>query len=119
MRTCFVIFTAILLNLFVGCGNSNEDGSDSQDTEDGSHKNSCGYEDGTHSATVDYNNPETGYNATYTLDVQVADCEVTEIDFPKGGWLDDTHIAPAEVDEDGDASIEDDRGRTFDVHIAN
>jgi|GEM_PF-2938788 len=79
--------------------------------------NDCGVEDGTHSATVDYYNPSTGRTATYTLDVEVGDCEVTEIDFPKGGWLDSDHIPATELNSNGDADIVDDRGRTFSVHI--
>ena len=81
-------------------------------------RNDCGYLDGNYSAEVDYTNSQTGYSQTYTLDVQVEDCSVIEIDFPKGGWLDGTHINPTEIDEDGNASIEDDRGRSFDVHLS-
>lgn len=77
----------------------------------------CGYNDGIHTATVDYYNPETGHAATYDLEVEVENCEVTTIFFPKGGWLDNTHITPEEIDNNGNASIVDDRGRTFDVHI--
>ncbi|MEO6838610.1 MAG: hypothetical protein ABI261_08270 [Ginsengibacter sp.] len=78
----------------------------------------CGYKDGTYSAEVDYDNPETGFTNTYELDVQVEDCNVIEIDFPKGGWLDSDHIDPTAIDNDGNASIDDDRGRTFDVHLS-
>ncbi|MEP6949328.1 MAG: hypothetical protein ABI863_08645 [Ginsengibacter sp.] len=52
------------------------------------------------------------------LEIQVQDCEIIEIDFPKGGWLDGTHINPTEINEDGNASVEDDQGRTFDVHLS-
>lgn len=77
----------------------------------------CSYDDGTYSATVDYYNPETGHSATYDLDVEVQDCEVIQIEFPRGGWLDGDHISPTALDEDGNATIEDDQGRTWEVHL--
>lgn len=91
-------------------------GDDDSDEEDESGSD-CGYEDGTHSATVDYYNPETGHSATYDLEVEVQDCEVTQINFPKGGWMDEDHIDPAALDEDGNANVEDDRGRSWDIHL--
>ena len=50
--------------------------------------------------------------------MQVENCQVIEIDFPKGGYLDDSHIDPADIDEEGNASITHDRGRTFEVHLS-
>lgn len=79
----------------------------------------CDIEDGTYAATVDYSNPETGYSQTYTLDVDVENCQVIQINFPKGGWLDDDHIDAAEIDEDGNASVSGENGRTYDIHIDN
>src|SRR3569833_2759796 len=73
-------------------------------------KNECGVEDGQHSATIDYYNPNTGYSATYTLNVEVENCQVIQIDFNNGGYLDGDHIDPTDIDEDGNASVEDDRG---------
>ncbi len=35
----------------------------------------------------------------------------------QGGWLDQHRISPAPIDEDGNAEVEDDRGRTFSVHV--
>ena len=90
-----------------------------EETEERSEEaeNDCKYEDGTHSATVDYFNPETGHIATYDLEVEVEDCEVTQINFPKGGWMDDDHIAPTALNEDGKATIEDDQGRTWEIQL--
>jgi hypothetical protein len=68
--------------------------------ENYSASSGCKFDDGTYSATVDYYNPETGYNQTYTLDVEVEDCKIVQIDFPNGGWLDSAHITPTELDED-------------------
>lgn len=77
----------------------------------------CTFEDGSHEATVNYYNPNTGYSAEYSLSVEVEDCQVIRIDFPKGGWLDEDHIRPGEIDEDGNATIEDDQERIWEIHI--
>lgn len=74
-------------------------------------------EDGTYTATVDYYNPNTGYSNTYTLDVEVENGEVVQIDFPNDGYLDECHIYPSEVDEDGSCHIEDEEGRSFDIQL--
>jgi len=92
-----------------------EDESISSDEEE----NGCGIEDGTYSATVDYNNPNTGYSATYDLDVEVEDCEVVQIDFNNCGYLDEDYISPAEIDSGGDAYVYGDDGKTYNVHIDN
>lgn len=98
--------------------NDEKDDDNEDDNEDDNDNDSgCRYSDGTHSATVYYYNPETGTRSTYTLDVEVENCEVTQIDFPNGGYLDDCHIEPTALDSDGDATVEDDKGRKFEVHI--
>jgi hypothetical protein len=104
--------------------NSNESLSSSysneeNDEENNEYSNDCKFEDGTYSATVDYNNPETGYSATYTLDVEVQDCQVVQINFPNDGYLDDDHISYADIDEDGYASIEGEEGKTYEIQIDN
>lgn len=91
----------------------------SSSNDDENDENSCKLTDGTYSATVDYNNPETGYSQTYTLEVDVEDCQVVQINFPKGGWLDEDHIDAAEIDEDGNASVSGENGKTYEVHIDN
>lgn len=79
--------------------------------------NDCVFEDGSHSATVRYYNPNTGFKNTYELEVDVSDCEIIRINFPKGGWLDEDHIQPTEIDEDGEATIEDDQGRIWEIQL--
>lgn len=69
------------------------------------------------SATVDYYNPETGYSATYDLDVEVEDGELSTIYFPNGGFLDSSHIYPEALDSDGRVSVVDDEGREFEVEV--
>lgn len=95
---------------------SNED-ENNDENEDYSLNSGCKFDDGTYSATVDYYNPETGYSQTYTLDVEVEDCEVIQIDFPNGGWLDSDHITPAELDEDGNCTVDGEEGRTYEIQI--
>ncbi|WP_288073014.1 hypothetical protein [Hydrotalea sp.] len=94
-----------------------EDNQDSENLTISSSNSDCNLSDGTYSSTVDYYNPSTGYSQTYTLDVEVEDCQVVTIYFPKGGWLDSDHITPAEIDEDGNAEVEGDEGRTYSIQI--
>lgn len=77
----------------------------------------CGFEDDKYDAIVKYYNPNTGYTAKYNLKVTVDDCQVTVIHFPKGGWLDNTHIKPADLDEEGNATAYDDKYRKWNIHI--
>ena len=79
----------------------------------------CNFEDGTYSATVDYNNSETGYSKTYMLDVEVQDCQIVQINFPNGGHLDSDHISYADIDEDGYASVDGEDGKTYEIQIDN
>jgi len=73
--------------------------------------------DGLHAATVRYYNPATGYSATYSLEVEVEDGDVTTIYFPRGGRLDGSHISPTELDADGTADVYDDEGREYQVEV--
>ncbi len=104
MRTLY--YTLTILFFLTACGTDNK-----------RNNESYGFEDGIYSATVDYYNPETGYSATYTLDVEVEDNQVTVIYFPNGGYLDDDHIWPADLDDSGFASVEGKDGKTYDVQI--
>ena len=110
--------------MFMGCaGNysNNEDAgeyyNDDEIAQEENEDEAYRYEDGTYSANVEYYNPETDYSATYTLKVKVEDNEVVEIDFPKGGWLDEDHISPAELDEDGQTTVEGEGGKTYEIDI--
>lgn len=85
--------------------------------EESDFNSGCVVEDGTYSATVDYYNPETGYSETYSLDVEVESCEVVQIDFPNGGWLDSDHISPAELDDNARCTVDGEEGRTYDIQI--
>lgn len=107
-----------LLIFFITACTNNQSNDDSVNNDDVSNTTSnCHIDDGTHSATVDYYNPKTGYKNTYTLNVEVEDCQVVTIYFENGGSLDDSHIDAADIDENGDAHVEDDRGRSYNIHI--
>ena len=64
-------------------------------------------------------------NEVNDLEVEVENNEVVRIDFPKGGWLDDdihpseSRLNPSELDENGETTMEDDNGRTFEIKIEN
>lgn len=99
--------------------NSTDNEDENNDETDGTseYNSGCKFEDGTYSATVDYNNPETGYSATYTLDVDVQDCQVVQINFPNDGYLDEDHISYADIDEDGTATVYGEDGKTYEIQI--
>lgn len=102
-----------LLFLITACSyNQSDDDSDVNNVS-----TDCNIDNGEHAATVDYYNPKTGYSKIYTLNVEVEDCQVTIIYFDNGGYLDESHIDAADIDQNGDANVEDDQGRTYDVHI--
>lgn len=114
------ILVLMLIGIFVSCHSAEEDrhGRESRPaTSDEDDDRDCGVEDGTQTAQIDYYNPKTGYSASYSLNVEVENCQVVQIDFNNGGYLDGDHIEPVDIDDNGDASIEDDRGRNFEVHI--
>lgn len=92
---------------------------ENENTESNSSSSSCNLDDGSYSATIDYNNPTTGYSATYILDVDVEDCQVVQINFLNDGYLDEDHISPADLDEDGNASVDGEDGKTYEIKIDN
>ena len=79
----------------------------------------CKFEDGDYSATVYYKNSETGYSATYTLDIEVSDCQIVQINFPNDGYLDDDHISYTDIEDDGTAFVYGEDGKTYDIQIDN
>ena len=92
---------------------SNENGDEINDTD----SDGCRFEDDVYSAIINYYNPETGFSNSYTLDVEVEDCQVVQIYFTNGGYLDEDHISPAELDENGYATVYGENGKTYDVQI--
>lgn len=144
-QTVVIIFFGTLAALITSCTSNTEStqgrgssnsyprstNAENENNENGSYQNSesnqqeaisendsgCKFEDGTYTATVDYNNDETGYAATYTLDVEVQDCQVVQINFPNDGYLDGDHISYADLNEDGSASIDGEDGKTYEIKI--
>ena len=122
LRLLNVTSISLLVCILLSCGNlsksqqynSVEDEEEYYNNEDNENN---GIEDGTYSADVDYYNPDTGYSASYTLDVEVQDGCVTTIYFPNDGYLDDSHFDATELDDDGNCVIYDDEGREFSIHI--
>ena len=125
MRPFKIIPLYLCFELLMCCNDTSKSDSskisthDDTESENSSDENGCRFEDGTHSATVDYYNPETGYSQTYTLNVEVENCEVVQIIFPRGGWLDSDHISPAELNEDGYCTIYGEDGKTYEIQIDN
>lgn len=75
------------------------------------------YPDDTYCAEVEYYNPNTGTNSSYTLTVVVEDNEVTRINFPNGAWLDNEHFSDATLDDQGLASFTSDKGYDYEIQI--
>ena len=119
LRLLNVTSISLLVCILLSCGNSNKSQqyNSVEDEEEYYDNEGNGIEDGTYSADVDYYNPDTGYSATYTLDVEVQDGCVTTIYFPDDGYLDGSHTDATELDDDGNCVIYDDEGREFSIHI--
>lgn len=116
----FLFLSLLLFSCFSKTKSDSENISNETTIEtDTSLSAECGLDDGTYSATVDYNNPETGYSATYTLDVDVQDCQVIQINFPNDGYLDLDHITAANIDENGSTTVDGENGKTYKIQIDN
>lgn len=74
------------------------------------------YQDGTWCADVEYYNPNTGTRNTYKLNVEVENNQLIEIDWPNGGWLDETHFNAEDI-SDGECSITSDRGYEYTITL--
>ena len=138
MRKHFVqIFIIIFL---LGCGGKSSN-SNTQDNSTSSYKSSDGerkkqyrresdndlsldadeiaekYPNDTYCAKVEYHNPNTGTSSAYTLTVEVESNEVTEINWPNGGKLDEDYFSGADLDDDGSTSFISDKGYEYDIQI--
>lgn len=116
-RFLFILTIAFILTSCESSSNKSSRSLNSDYYTDTDSEDYEGFEDGTYSASVDYYNPKTGYSSTYTLDVEVESNQVTIIYFPNDGYLDDDHIWPGDIDEDGSVSIEGEEGKTYDIQI--
>ena len=103
----YLIFSSILL---ASCTNS---GSEEYADEVSIEK----YPDATYCADVTYYNPNTGTTSDYTLSVEVVDNMVVQINFENGGWMDNDHMTPEELDENGQCTIINERNYEYTVQI--
>lgn len=71
---------------------------------------------GTYCAEVEYYNPNTGSRSTYELDVEVEDGYLVQINWPNGGWLDETHFSSEDISS-GECSFSSDRGYQYIVTL--
>lgn len=77
------------------------------------------YADGYYCAKVHYQNPNTEKESDYTLTVRIENNKVVELQFPKGGWLDESHYVAPEINSRGKAYIIDDRDYEYTVSNLN
>ena len=122
MRLITVAFKIlVILIMTVACksnSNTTEGRSNSEDigvSDEGNSEDA--FEDGTYCADVTYYNPKTGTRNTYTLTVDVENNELTVIHWPNGGWLDDTHFSPEQLDSEGTCSFNTYEGMQYDIDI--
>ncbi|RYE30454.1 MAG: hypothetical protein EOP48_31980, partial [Sphingobacteriales bacterium] len=93
-----ILYTALLFGLLFTVIACDDTSSRSEDIEVEEENNSDdGYADGTWCAEVEYYNPNTGTRNTYDLDVEVENNELIQIDWPNGGWLDESHFSAEDI----------------------
>lgn len=75
------------------------------------------YSDETYCAEVQYHNPNTGTQSSYTLTVKVENNEIVEINWPNGGSLDEDNFSNVAIDENGHSSFTSNKGYKYEVQI--
>lgn len=76
----------------------------------------CGYSDGIYKSTVDYEGVET--NSTYTINVEVEDCQVIAVNFDLFNNYSWKNIdVPVDIDDNGDAVFYDNYQNKYTVHV--
>ncbi|MBP2616962.1 hypothetical protein [Chryseobacterium jejuense] len=73
---------------------------------------------GTYCAEIDYYYYNTGTSSTYTLTVEVENDELVKINWPNGGWLDDSHFTPQDISS-GSCSFTSDAGYDYNITLLN
>ena len=71
---------------------------------------------GTYCAEVEYYNPNTGTRSAYELEVEVEDGMLVQINWPNGGWLDETHFITEDISS-GECEFTSDKGYQFTVTL--
>jgi hypothetical protein len=111
----FLVCVLIGFFFFNASDNTSSDAEETEYAIEG--QTADGFEDGTYCAEVDYYNPNTGTNNTYTLEVEVQYNEVVKILFGNNGWLDSDHMTPQTLDENGECTITTDRNYEYAIKI--
>lgn len=75
------------------------------------------YPNGIYCADIAYFNPNTSTEKNYTLNVEVENNRLTKIYWSNGGWLDETHFSPPELNDNGRCSFTSDKGKIYTVRI--
>src|SRR5262245_38868957 len=120
-----LFYITIVLFLFTACNNSNGS-EENYETESGASLRSSQsdetndddgeYSDGTWCADVEYYNPNTGTRHTYNLDVEVENDELVQINWPNGGWLDESHFVAEDISS-GECSFTSDEGYRYTITL--
>ncbi|MEX6691025.1 hypothetical protein QTN47_26185 [Danxiaibacter flavus] len=76
------------------------------------------YADGIWCADVEYYNPNTGTRHTYELNVEVENGQLIRINWPNGGWLDESHFISEDIG-DGECSFISDKGYHYQITLEN
>lgn len=111
-----ILFIVMLLSFFA-CKKTDSSSNNEEENSSYYQDETVAYPDGTYCAEIDYYNPDTGTRSTYTLNVEVENNELTVIHWPNGGWLDDSHFSPEELDSSGSCSFTSDKGYQYDIQI--
>lgn len=121
-RKTFILLFSSLLILSISCNNNSNSNRSSSDTIESSSENedkeseNDGYKDGTYCAELEYFNSSTGTRNTYNLNVEVENGELTEIHWPNGGWLGETHFNSEDITS-GKCEFTSDRGYHYTVNL--
>lgn len=116
------IFTVIIFSVLFSCKQQKSKDSIYNNTSSGTYQSESSdeeeneYPDGTWCADVEYYNPNTGTRHTYDLNVEVENGELIQINWPNGGWLDETHFTAEDISS-GECSFTSDRGYEYTITL--
>jgi len=96
------VAVSIILSVFVlfSCGNLN-------------------FTDGELCADVKLYNPTTGTHSSYILNVEVENNKLIKIYWPNGGWLDDSHFSPPQINKNGWCNFTSDKEKEYEIQITD
>ncbi|WP_394774633.1 hypothetical protein [Flavobacterium sp.] len=116
VKSRFIIKTFFLL-ILIGCQVKSRSSSGDTFSQSEAKNDDGSYSDDTYCAEVQYHNPNTGTQSSYTLTIKVENNEIVKIDWPNGGSLGEDNFSNAAIDEDGHASFTSDKGYEYEVQI--